>query len=69
MKRETVSLINVKSCNALVLMQLVHIRSYLSNISSEISVINFGYTSPGHVSKDVKIRGYFTKPKRGSRAK
>jgi hypothetical protein len=29
-------------------------------------IFNFGYLSPGHyiyVSKDVRIRGYFTKPK------
>ena len=39
---------------------------YLSKTSSEIHILNFGYLSAGHhidVSKDVRIRGYFSKPK------
>jgi len=40
---------------------------YISNISSEIRIFNFGYLSFGHyiyVSKDVRICGYFLKPER-----
>ena len=43
----------------------------LSKISSGI-FFYFGYLSSGHaiyVSKDVRLRGYFSKSKRGSRAK
>jgi len=39
---------------------------YLSKTSSEIHILNFGYLSAGHfidVSKDVKIRVYFSEPK------
>jgi len=39
---------------------------YLSKIISEISFFNFGYLTSGHyifVSKNVRIRGYFSKPK------
>jgi hypothetical protein len=38
---------------------------YVSKIRSEIEIFNFGYISSGHyihVSKDVRIRGYFSKP-------
>jgi hypothetical protein len=38
----------------------------LSEISSETQIYNFGYLSSGHyiyVSKDLRIRGYFSKPK------
>jgi len=39
---------------------------YLSKISSKIHIFNFGYLSSGHyiyMSKDVRIRNYFSKSK------
>jgi len=41
--------------------------TWLSKISPEISVFNFGHLSSGHyiyMCKDVRIHGYFSKPKR-----
>jgi hypothetical protein len=48
------------------------IYSKLSKLSSDISIFNFGYLSSGHCiygSKDERIFGYFSKPKRVSELK
>jgi hypothetical protein len=39
---------------------------YVSKITSEIQILNFEYLTSGnyvYVSKDVRIRGYFSEPK------
>jgi len=62
MKRATVSLIKVTSYNALLHM----LYPWLAKISSELRKFNFGYLSSAHyiyVSKDVRIRGYFSMSK------
>jgi hypothetical protein len=64
MKQATVSLIKVKSCNSLLRILRVCIHSYLK------SVLRYKFlildTSSGHyiyMSKDMRIHGYFSKPK------
>ena len=42
---------------------------WLSAVSCEIHVFNSVHLSSGHVSKAVRISGYFSKPKGGPRAK
>jgi hypothetical protein len=68
MKGETVILIKVKSCNALLLMLLLWIRSYLNSVLRykflNLDVCHLDIIRVCmYVSKDVRIRGYFAKPK------
>jgi hypothetical protein len=71
-KRETVILIKVKSCNALLRMLLVCIRGYLkSDLRSKFLILaTYELGTPYiYVSKDMKIHEYFFEDKRDSRAK
>jgi hypothetical protein len=64
-KLATISLIKVKSCSALLRMLLVCIRSYLKSLLRYKFLILDTYHQELYiyVSKDVRIRGYFSKPK------
>jgi len=61
----TVSLIKVKSCNALLRMLLMCIIAYLKSIRIYTFLIlrTIDGTLCIYVSKDLRIRGYFSKPK------
>jgi hypothetical protein len=63
--RGTVSLIKVKLCNSLLRMPFVCIRSYLKSVLRHTFLILDTYIRKLniYVSKDVRIRGYFSKPK------
>ena len=64
-RNEWRSVIKVKSCGALLHMLLVCSHSYLKSVL-RYKFLSFGYLSSGHyiyVSKDVRIRGNFSKLK------
>jgi hypothetical protein len=66
-KRATIILIKVKSCNALLRMLLVCMNMYLkSDLTYKFLILNTYHPDTPHLdymSKDVRIRGYFSKRK------
>jgi hypothetical protein len=62
-KRATIILVKVKSCNVLLRMLLVCIRRYLKSVLRyTFSILDTYHPGTIYVSKDVRIRGYFSKP-------
>ena len=61
-KRATIILIKVKSCNALLRMLLVCTRSYLKSVLRyKFLILDTYHPDTIYVSKDVRIRRYFSK--------